>query len=154
MHCQLFTSICVLYLMDASSTSLPWCDSHKYLQTLPDVPWVAKSPLIENHCFPLFLKSLFIYFWGKERAHKPRRDRERARERIPSGLHTVSTEPDVGLDPTNCETMTWAKLRVGHLTDWATQVPWEPLLNWSPYHCNREIKMFLMSFKNTTYIAC
>ena len=34
------------------------------------------------------------------------RERERERERIPSRLHTVSTEPDVGLEPTNCEIMT------------------------------------------------
>ena len=29
------------------------------------------------------------------------RERERGRDRIPSSLHAVSTEPDVGLDPTN-----------------------------------------------------
>ena len=34
------------------------------------------------------------------------RGRERGRERIPSRLHTVSTEPDVGLDLTNHEIMT------------------------------------------------
>ena len=33
----------------------------------------------------------------------------------------VRREPDVGLELTNCEIMTWAKVR--HLTDWATQVP-------------------------------
>ena len=38
-----------------------------------------------------------------------------------SRLWAVSTEPDVGLKPTNCEIMTWAE--VGLLTDWATQVP-------------------------------
>ena len=32
----------------------------------------------------------------------------------------VSTEPDVGLEPTNCEIMTWAGVR--RLTNWATQV--------------------------------
>ena len=30
----------------------------------------------------------------------------RGREGIPSRLCTVSTEPDMGLDPTNCEIMT------------------------------------------------
>ena len=30
-------------------------------------------------------------------------------ERVPSRLHTVSTEPDAGL--TNCEIMTWVKVR-------------------------------------------
>ena len=32
-----------------------------------------------------------------------------------------STEPDVGLELTNYEIMTWAE--VWHLTDWATQAP-------------------------------
>ena len=38
-----------------------------------------------------------------------------------SRLWAVSTEPDVGLEPTNHEIMTWPK--VGPLTDWATQEP-------------------------------
>ena len=36
-----------------------------------------------------------------------------------SRLRAVSTEPKAGLELTNCEIMTWAK--VGPLTDWATQ---------------------------------
>ena len=51
------------------------------------------------------------------------RERERERKRIPSRLHTVSTEPDVRLHevlkPTNLETMTWAEIKgqmpMGHL---------------------------------------
>ena len=38
-----------------------------------------------------------------------------------SRLWTDSTEPDAGLELTDCEIMTWAK--VGRSTDWATQVP-------------------------------
>ena len=38
-----------------------------------------------------------------------------------SRLWAVSTEPNAGLKLTNREIMTWAE--VGHLTDWATQVP-------------------------------
>ena len=38
-----------------------------------------------------------------------------------SKLWAVSTEPDAGLELTDLEIMTWAK--VGHLTDWATQAP-------------------------------
>ena len=34
------------------------------------------------------------------------RKRGERRERIPSGLHAVSTEPDAELDPTNREIMT------------------------------------------------
>ena len=38
-----------------------------------------------------------------------------------SRLWAVSTEPDVGLEPTNHEITTWVE--VGHLTDWTTQAP-------------------------------
>ena len=38
-----------------------------------------------------------------------------------SRLWAVSTEPDAGLEPTNCEIMTWAE--AGCSTDGATQVP-------------------------------
>ena len=49
-----------------------------------------------------------------------------------SGIRAVSTEPDVGLEPTNREIMTWAK--VAHITDWAIQVPWKiPISNFEAY---------------------
>ena len=50
----------------------------------------------------LFKKFLFIYF---ER-QSTRRQRERKRETIPSRLHTVRTEPNMGLELTNGEIMT------------------------------------------------
>ena len=43
---------------------------------------------------------------GAARGRGRERERERERGRIPSRLHTVSTEPDVGLIPTNREIMT------------------------------------------------
>ena len=39
------------------------------------------------------------------------RGRERGRKRIPSRLHTISAEPNVGLDLMNCEIMTRAKIK-------------------------------------------
>ena len=36
---------------------------------------------------------------------------ERTRQRIPSRLHTVSVEPNVGLKLTNHETITWAETK-------------------------------------------
>ena len=39
----------------------------------------------------------------REDMHKQGRGRERGRERIPSRLHAVSAELDVGLDPMNAE---------------------------------------------------
>ena len=46
---------------------------------------------------------MFIYF---EIEQEQERDREKGRERIPSRLHTVSAESDVGLALTNCEIVT------------------------------------------------
>ena len=78
----------------------------------------------------IFFAYLFIlrdiYF---ERQHKWGRGRERGRQRIPSRLHTASIEPNMGLEPTNGEILTWAE--VGPLTDWAIQAPqqWVKLKN-------------------------
>ena len=51
----------------------------------------------------------------KGRGRGRRRDREsqaeREGERMPSGLHTVSVEPDVGLKPMNHAIMTWAVIK-------------------------------------------
>ena len=64
-----------------------------------------------------------IYFWEREK------DRDisvgeaesEGRQRILIRLRADSTELDDGLELMNHEIMTWAK--IGHLTDWATQVP-------------------------------
>ena len=42
----------------------------------------------------------------RERESTSRGGAERRRDRIPSRLRTISTEPDVGLELTNCEIMT------------------------------------------------
>ena len=47
-----------------------------------------------------FLILKFIYFERKSGGGAERR------ERIPSRLRAVGTEPDVGLEPTDCEIMT------------------------------------------------
>ena len=39
------------------------------------------------------------------------RGRDRGRERIPSRLHTISTEPAAGLKPMNREIVTWAETK-------------------------------------------
>ena len=49
---------------------------------------------------------MFINLFLRERDGEQERSRERERERIPSRLSTVSTEHDMGLEPTNRETMT------------------------------------------------
>ena len=59
-------------------------------------------------------------------AGEEQREREREREgdtesKAGSRFWATSTEPDMGLELTDREIMTWAK--VGRLTDWATQAP-------------------------------
>ena len=52
------------------------------------------------HCIIFFFK--FIYF---ERERVSGRGAERERERLLSRLRAISTQPDVGFDPTNQEIM-------------------------------------------------
>ena len=58
-------------------------------------------------CFTLFFKVLFIYFErDRDSVSGGRAERERGRVRIPSRLHTVSTERDAGLEltkPGDCD---------------------------------------------------
>ena len=66
---------------------------------------------------------LFIYLFEREREHEhawAERGKERGRERIPSRLHTVRAEPDVGLKLTNHEIITWAKT----IMTWAENKSW------------------------------
>ena len=46
---------------------------------------------------------------------------ERDRAWAGGAERAVSTEPDAGLELTDCEITTWAEVR--RLTDWATQAP-------------------------------
>ena len=55
--------------------------------------------------FALVFLSLFI-LRKREKEHEQGRGRERQRGRIPSSLHAVSVEPDVGLKVMNHEIMT------------------------------------------------
>ena len=48
---------------------------------------------------------MFIYF-ERQIEHEWGRGRETGGERIPSGLHTVSTDPDAGLELTSSEIIT------------------------------------------------
>ena len=49
---------------------------------------------------------------GAEREREREREREGDTEfKAGSRLPAVSTEPNVALEPTNCEIMTWAKVR-------------------------------------------
>ena len=55
----------------------------------------------DSHSFFLFV--LFLIYFERERESAYKRvGAEREGDRIPSRLHTVRSEPDMGLDPTNC----------------------------------------------------
>ena len=65
---------------------------------------------------------MFIQFWETASRGEAEREREGDTEsRAGSKLRVVSTQPDTGLELTNCEIMTWAEVR--YPTDWATQAP-------------------------------
>ena len=67
---------------------------------------------------------MFIYFWERQRQNASGLGAESegdTESEAGSRLWAVSTEPDAGLESTNLEIMTWAK--VGRLTKWAIQVP-------------------------------
>ena len=70
--------------------------------------------------------NVFIYFWERERETEHEWGRGRKIEGdtesgAGSRVWAVSTEPDVGLELTDCEIMTWAEVR--RSTNWATQAP-------------------------------
>ena len=65
---------------------------------------------------------MFIFETERDSMNREGAEREGDTEfEAGSKLWAVSTEPDMGLEPMNCEIMTWAE--VGCSTDWATQVP-------------------------------
>ena len=88
--------------------------------------------------FSFFFFLCFIYFWERETGRhrdsegmsRGRAEREGNTEsEAGSRLRAVITEPNVGLEPMNHETMTWAKVRCP--TNWATLAP----LQVSFLHC-------------------
>ena len=67
---------------------------------------------------------MFIYFWDRERQSMSRGGAERegdTKSKTGSRFWAVSTEPNAGLELTECETMTWAEVR--RSTDRAIQSP-------------------------------
>ena len=61
------------------------------------------------HLVQKYIFLTFYFFSWRERESRGRAGREG--NRIPSKFHVVSTEPDVGLDPTNPEITTWVKIK-------------------------------------------
>ena len=81
---------------------------------------------------------MLIYFWDRERQSMSRGDAETegdTESEAGSRLWADSTEPDVGLEPTDCKSTNWAE--VSRLTDWATQAPLDCFLNESNWGWGR-----------------
>ena len=58
-------------------------------------------------CYTYFFSKVYLFVLREtETVGVGEGQRERGRERIPSRLHTTSTEPDVGFELTNREIMT------------------------------------------------
>ena len=75
---------------------------------------------------PLFLIffNIYLFLRDRERQSMSRGGAERegdTESETGSRLWAISTEPDVGLELTDREIMTWAE--VGRITNWATQAP-------------------------------
>ena len=72
-------------------------------------------------CFCLFIYFLTFIFDRQSMSGGGAERGGDTESKAGSSLWAVSTEPDTALETTNCEIMTWAKVR--HSTDWATQAP-------------------------------
>ena len=87
--------------------SFVWCCLRCHLSSLGQ-----KSCLDLRRAVLLYMLFYFYLFISeRERARAWAREGQRGRERIPSRVHAVSTGPDVGLDLTNCESVTWAEVQ-------------------------------------------
>ena len=104
-------------------------------QSIPWPPLLTKNKMNYNHR-QVYLILLDYYciviFSMKPNGYHPQRctesegraEREGKRERIPSRLHTVSTGPNMGLELTIHEIMTWAEEK-----RWLTEPPKHPFLS-------------------------
>ena len=54
---------------------------------------------------------MYIYFEREREKYEWGKGREKGRQRIPSRLRAVSTEPNAGLNLMNREIMTWAEIK-------------------------------------------
>ena len=82
--------------------------------------------LFISYFFLFSFKKMFIYFWERQKESKWGRGRERGRQRIPSRLRAVCTEPIVGLKHTGCKIMIWAKTK-SQMLNWLKH-PGAPIL--------------------------
>ena len=95
--------------------------------------WLSFHCVLLYIFFLKFFKCLFIFETERDRAWTGEGQRERegdTESEAGSRLWAVSTEPNMGLELTDREIMTWAE--DGQPTDWVTQVPL-PAHFWQSY---------------------
>ena len=104
--CQTYRTLC-LGLPDR--TQLIMGNSKGIVTSCPMCKWSISK-------MPKYISFLLFLFrgWGEE---------QRGRERASSASSTLSTEPDMGLDPTTLGSWPEPKSRVECSFDWALQVP-------------------------------
>ena len=102
-----------------------------HLGTLEWWSLLKQTPVPDHHFYYFFIFLMSIYFWERERQSASRRGAERQEDtesKAGSRLWAVCTEPRVGLEPTNCEIMTWAKVWL-LMTESPGRPIWSPFLN-------------------------
>ena len=87
------------------------CEIMTWAEVGHSTDWATQAPLI------------FLYSWERDRVWAGEEHREREGERESQAGSTLSAEPDTGLNLTTVKSWPELKSRVGHSTDWATQVP-------------------------------
>ena len=93
----------------------PFIHSHLFFKAQLNKNDLPSPPLCQT-CIIFFIKCLYIFEGGGS-------VREGDTEsKAGSKIWVVSTEPDMGLEPANCEIITWTEVRC--LTYWGTQAPW------------------------------
>ena len=92
-----------------------YCTCHSFIScVIVSCSQICPTCLPILNRFSIFFK--FIYFErDREHEHEKKRGRERGREKIPTRIHAVSPEPNLGLNPMNHEIMTSAKIKSGTL---------------------------------------
>ena len=112
-----------------------------------DVNSVARC-LLFRVLFFFFYKSLFILREGERVCVcMSRGGAERGRQRIQSRLHTISAKPDVGLEPTNHEIMTWVETK-SQMLNGATQASHFLESSWTSVRdrCSSIVKSLIFFF--------
>ena len=110
-------------------------------------PCCAIITIICSQMSALKKKCLFILSESQQEI------RGRGKERLSSRVHTLSTEPDTGLNPTNCEIMIWAEIKYWMLNQLSEPPRRTPSANVSNFqgviwYCGLKRNIFFLEIKS------